>query len=99
VIAGTEADPTASLVAWSCEDPAMRERLTELEQSTDGSVHGPLIVPYIGRALDAWRSGRVPGECDELPSIGDALRAHDLVLRVYESASSRSTSRSALATP
>jgi hypothetical protein len=60
-------------------------------------VQGPLIVPYVGRALDAWRRGRVPGDCDELPSIKDVLPAHDLVMRVYENASSRSTSEATLA--
>jgi hypothetical protein len=99
VISGSEADPTASSVAWRCEEEATVKRLTELERATDGSVQGPLIVPYVGRAIEAWRRGAIPGRCDELPSIGDVRRAHDLVMRAYESVSSRSTARSTLATP
>jgi predicted dehydrogenase len=92
-IVGSEADPTASTVLWSCENDATLQRLRALEDSTDGSVQAPLIVPYIGRALAAWRGRRsrrsVPVECDELLSVRDVVCAHDLAMRAYESASVR----------
>ena len=86
-IVGTEADPTASTVAWSCGDRLLLQRLVDLEQSTDGSVQGPLIVPFLGRAIDARRRGALPGQCDALPSIRDVSPAHDLAMRACEDAS------------
>jgi predicted dehydrogenase len=85
-IVGTEADPTASAVVWSCSDAMLLQRLVELEQSTDGSLQGPLIVPFLGRAIDARRRGALPGQCDALPSIHDVFPAHDLAMRACEGA-------------
>jgi hypothetical protein len=73
-IVGTEADPTASAVAWSCGDRLLLQRLVDLEQSTDGSVQGPLIVPFLGRAIDVRRRDALPGQCDALPSIETSFR-------------------------
>jgi predicted dehydrogenase len=86
-IVGTEADPTASAVAWSCGDRLLLQRLVDLEQSTDGFVQGPLIVPFLGRAIDARRRAALPGQCDALPSIRDVFPAHDLAMRACEGAS------------
>jgi predicted dehydrogenase len=85
-IVGSEADPTASNVVWRCEEDATLRRLRELERATDGSAQGPLIVPYMGRAIGAWRSGRRPGECDACPSVRDVVAAHDVAMRVSEAA-------------
>jgi predicted dehydrogenase len=82
-IVGTEADPTASNVLWRCEDAATLGRLHELERGTDGCAQAPLIVPYMGRAIAAWRSGQQPGESDECPSVRDVMVAHDVAMRIH----------------
>jgi predicted dehydrogenase len=83
-IVGSEADPTAGPVHWTCEDEAMLRRLRELEDGTDGALHGPLIVPYMGRAIAAARRGGTDPPGDACPSVRDAAAAHELVMRVYE---------------
>jgi predicted dehydrogenase len=85
-IAGSEADPTASSIAWRCADATKLRLLKELECSSDGSLHGPLLVPFLGRAIEARRRDALPGQCDALPSIADVFAAHDLAMRGYESA-------------
>jgi predicted dehydrogenase len=86
-IVGSEADPTAAPVHWSCEDESTLRRLREIEEGTDGAMYGPLIVPYIGRALAAARE-RLGRPCDACPSVRDVAAAHELVMRIYERAGS-----------
>jgi predicted dehydrogenase len=80
-IVGSEADPTAGPVHWSAEDESTLRRLREIEESTDGAMHGPLIVPYMGRAIAAVRE-RLGRPCDACPSVRDVARAHELVMRI-----------------
>jgi predicted dehydrogenase len=83
-IAGGEADPTAGEVLWQCEDAAQARQLARLEESSEGSLHAPLIVPFLGRAIRAHRDGKRPGESDALLAIGDVLASHDVAMRADE---------------
>lgn len=80
-IEGGEADPTASAVAWSAIDGGARRRLEVMERESAGDLHGPLVVPFVGGALEALRRGETPGESDALPSIGDVRPGHDAAMR------------------
>jgi predicted dehydrogenase len=83
-IVGSEADPTASSVVWRCENAATLRRLREVELSADGAVQSPLIVPYMGRAIEATRRGIGAGGSDECPGVGDVAAAHELLFRALE---------------
>ncbi|WP_394823910.1 Gfo/Idh/MocA family protein [Pendulispora albinea] len=83
-IHGGEADPTASAVAWTARDTAREQALRALEQTTDGQPSGPLIVPFMGRAIEAYRQGLVPGASPHFPSVRDVAIAHAAIFRVYE---------------
>jgi predicted dehydrogenase len=84
VIEADGADPTASSVVWRSDDVSKRRALAEVERATEGPLHGPLLVPFLGRAIEAHRRGARPGETDALPSIRDVIAAHDLALRAHE---------------
>ncbi len=75
-ITGAEADPTASRITWSALDPLARDRLEALERDTPGALGPPLLVPYLGRAIEALRDGEAPGSSDRLPSIADVAASH-----------------------
>jgi predicted dehydrogenase len=84
IIEGGEGDPTASSVTWLAL-PGGSARITSLqalERETDGATGSPLLVPYIGDAIAAVREGRVPGDTQRLPSIGDSFEAHATALRL-----------------
>jgi hypothetical protein len=83
VVEGGEADPTASPITWSAADPARRWTLERLERLASGGAAAPLIVPFIGGALAAARSGLAPGEHADLPSVADVAPAHRLVFDAY----------------
>jgi predicted dehydrogenase len=82
-IEGTESDPTANRVRWETRDPATRARLERLERCAPGHLAAPLIVPYLGEAIEALRRGQAPGACPALPTIRDVRAAHDIALRTY----------------
>jgi predicted dehydrogenase len=70
---GTENDPTAIDARWE-GGPSFVAR--------DGVLGAPLLVPYVGRALAAWRSGDSPGTSEALPSIEDVRAGHELAFAV-----------------
>ncbi len=72
-IVGSEADPTASSVAWSCADTAKLRRLHVLESEAGGSASGPLVVPLVAAALR--------GDA-ETPDVGGAASAHRAIFAV-----------------
>lgn len=80
-IEGGEADPTAGEVAWHAIDGAARRRLEAIERESAGDLHGPLVVPFVGSALEALRRGEAPGESATLPSIADVRAGHDAAMR------------------
>lgn len=80
-IEGGEADPTAGAVAWSAIDGGARRRLEAIERESAGDLHGPLVVPFVGGALEALRRGEAPGESETLPSITDVRPGHDAAMR------------------
>jgi predicted dehydrogenase len=79
-IAGTEDDPTAMPIAWKTHDDTLRAKLEAVEALAGGWRGSPLVVPYLGQALDALRAGWEPGESALLPSIRDVARAHAIAL-------------------
>jgi len=85
-IEGGEGDPTASSVRWDVArgDGASKRRvsLEILERETGGALGSPLLVPYIGDALEALRRGHAPGGVEGLPSISDCASAHATALRL-----------------
>jgi predicted dehydrogenase len=81
-IEGTEVDPTVAGVQWRTDDAAKRVRLETMEQATRGHTSAPLLVPYLGEAIQALREGRTPGTCEALPAIGDVAAAHLAAIQV-----------------
>jgi predicted dehydrogenase len=85
-IEGTEVDPTTTTIAWASSDRTRAPELERLESDTEGGTAAPLLVPFIGNAIAAWRRGLLPGDHPDLPSIYDVAPAHALVFRAYRSA-------------
>lgn len=83
---GPEADPTARPLVWSTTDEATRIRLEALERSTKGASGPPLLVPYLGEAIDALRDGIAPGTSERLPSIAEASAAHAAAMLIAREA-------------
>ncbi|WP_394844195.1 Gfo/Idh/MocA family oxidoreductase [Pendulispora brunnea] len=83
-IAGSEADPTANPVEFIAADPAKLRVLQALEDKVDGVGQSPLLVPFIGRALESFRQGMMPGASSHFPSVRDVAIAHAAIFRVYE---------------
>ena len=83
-IRGGEADPTASKVAFSANDPKKQRALDAIAHEADGIGAGPLVVPFIGSAIDAFRRGVTPGAPSPVPSVGDVAVAHAAIFCVYE---------------
>lgn len=81
-IAGTEADPTGTPIAWLTRDAGARRRLEALERASDGTLGTPLLVPYLAGVLDGLRAGESPGDSDRLPSIATTLDAHEAAMLV-----------------
>jgi predicted dehydrogenase len=75
-IEGGEADPTACAIRWCADDAATLARLEALERDTPGALGAPLIVPYMGAAIEAIRGGASPGESEALPSVAQTSEAH-----------------------
>jgi predicted dehydrogenase len=86
-IAGGEVDPTAGAVRWKTADRRLRAELEAIESRAPGHVTGPLLVPYLGDAVDALRRGLTAGHCDALPNIGAVLASHEVALRAVREAS------------
>ncbi len=84
-IAGSEVDPTGSRVLWRTGDAAKRLRLEAMEQATRGHMAAPLLVPYLGEAIQALREGHRPGACEALPAIGDVAAAHRAAIQACAS--------------
>jgi hypothetical protein len=80
-IVGTEVDPTCSRVLWRTRDAAKRIRLEAMEQGTRGHTAAPLLVPYLGEAIQALREGHRPGACEALPAIGEVAAAHHATIQ------------------
>jgi predicted dehydrogenase len=82
ILEGSEEDPTASAVRWSTGDARVRRRLEAIERGDprdgDGGPHAsaPLLVPYIGRAIEALRAGLQPGTDEALPAVTSVAAAH-----------------------
>ena len=85
VLAGGEADPTASVISWHAEDERTRARLQALEAASDGALGPPLLVPYLGAVVSALREGEAPGDSDRVPAIADTRSAHEAALIVASS--------------
>jgi predicted dehydrogenase len=88
-IAGGEVDPTAAAVQWKTADARRLSELERIEQRAGGHLAGPLLVPYLGEAVDALRQGLAAGECDALPSIASVAASHDTAFRAVLEASRR----------
>jgi predicted dehydrogenase len=79
---GTEDDPTASAVHWSTADVRVRRQLEALDAADPRDARGgphagaPLLVPYIGRAIEALRAGLEPGADEALPTVRSVAAAH-----------------------
>jgi len=82
-IEGSEVDPTTGTITWTASDRERVEGLQRLESDTEGGTAPPLLVPFIGKAIDAVRRGIAPGDHPNLPSIADVAPAHALVFRAY----------------
>jgi predicted dehydrogenase len=86
-IIGGEADPTGSRVLWRTHDAAKSARLEAMEQATSGHTAAPLLVPYLGEAIQALREGLSPGACEALPAIGEVVAAHRAAIQACAQAS------------
>lgn len=82
-ITGSEMDATASEVRFTGARASEVMRTLTREANVGGASAPPLLVPFIGAALDAVREGRSPGTCDALPSMLDVIPAHDAIMRAY----------------
>ncbi|HWL84252.1 MAG TPA: Gfo/Idh/MocA family oxidoreductase [Polyangiaceae bacterium] len=88
-INGTEADPTANEIEFAANDPVKERALRALACDIDGVNSGPLLVPFIGAAVDAFCRGLTPGAPSNIPSIRDVAMAHAAIFRLYESYAAR----------
>ncbi len=81
---GGEADPTGSTLSWGVSDRDERERLEARERETRGALGSPLLVPYVGAAIRAWRTGARVGAHEDLPSISSTFAAHGAALVIAQ---------------
>ncbi len=88
-IAGGEVDPTAGAVRWKTSDRRRLAEMEGIEARATGYVAAPLLVPYLGDAVDALRRGLAAGQCDALPNIGAVVASHEVALRAVREASRR----------
>ncbi len=83
-VVGTETDPTATHPRWKTGDSRRLRQLEAIEARVGGYTAGPLLVPYLGRAVQAAREGARPGDGAALPGICDVQAAHRIALQARE---------------